>query len=118
MLRWKILGQPAVASGQFLNEGGEIVEATAVTANRWIPQLRQAVEAAGEVAVNLRDVVQQYPSRVADAEQLLLEWAQRMNYRIISIVPAGKPMCPACDATLKAASDAQRAAIGFGFYFY
>jgi len=111
-------GRNAVASGQFITQTGMIVRATAVSGNRWTPALRRAVEAAGEVAVSLRDVVQQYPARVADAEQLLLEWARRTTCRIISIAPAGQPMCQACTRALKQASDAQRSSEGFGFYFF
>ncbi len=106
----------AVASGQFLNEAGEIIEGTAVTANRFIPELEEAVAAAGESVVRIPGV-EQTAEHAADAEQILLAWAHQMGYRIISIVPAGKPMCSFCEAALQAASDAQLAEAGYPIFF-
>ena len=40
-----------VASGQFLTETGEVVNATAVRGNRWIPELEAAVKAMGDIPV-------------------------------------------------------------------
>ena len=55
---------------------------------------------------------------VADAEQILLDWAGKMNYIIISIAPAGKAMCRECDLALKAASEAQEALYGVRIFYF
>ena len=104
-----------VASGTFLTEAGQVVRATAVTANRWVPALRNAIERAGEIPVTV--ALEVGPHGINDAEQLLLRWGQSNNYRILAIAPAGQAMCPTCVLTLTNASMQQVAEHGYPIMF-
>jgi hypothetical protein len=108
-----------VASGQFLTETGEVVNATAVTANRWIPELKAAVEGMGDIAVDFEAEGAAGLENAHHAEVILVEWAKQMGYKILSIGVAGGPgeICPWCVSFLQGVSDAQRAACGYGFPF-
>jgi RHS repeat-associated protein len=107
--------QNVVASGQFLDKAGNVIRATAVSGNRWIPALRAAVKEAGEVDVEIP--WDEAAEGAHHAEQLLVQWAQQNGYRILSIAAAGQDICDFCYPFLEGVSAAQQAAYGFGFPF-
>jgi RHS repeat-associated protein len=108
-----------VASGTFLDEAGNVVRATAVSGNRWIPELEAAVEGAGDIAVDFEAEGAAGLENAHHAEVILVEWAKAQGYKILSIGVAGGPgdICPWCRPFLQGVSDAQRAVCGYGFPF-
>jgi RHS repeat-associated protein len=107
-----------VASGVFLNpETGEIIEGTAISANRWTRSLAAAVASAKEVVI--RFPWDKTVTGAHHAEQILVEWAKGKGYLVLSVASAAQTICDKyCQGALQAASEAQYAATGVPIFFH
>jgi RHS repeat-associated protein len=110
------------AAGTFLDmTTGRIISAVAVSGNNWKAFIADAVEDAGIVVVKLKNPLDYLPPGVTDkpldAEAILVAWGQKMGYGVLSIAPAGQPICPSCWGLLQAMSNAQFLKLGFPIFF-
>lgn len=112
-----------VASGVFRDASGRFINATALAANRWTPALKQAVQAAEAAGEEMMVKIQWegYPDTKSlgtgayHAEQILIQWAIKNGYQILSIASAMKSACEQyCMEALAQAAARQ----GFPIFFY
>jgi hypothetical protein len=72
-------------------KSGKIVDASALSSNRWTGPLSEAVEEAGEIVI--RFPWDKAVEGAQHAEQILLAWAKANGYIVLAVASAGRDIC-------------------------